>query len=270
MEESASAVSLSLRQVSKSYQLSGPDGQARTLEVIRQISQDVPHGRFVSLIGPSGCGKTTLFEIIAGLRPSTSGDVFVLGQRVASPHPQLGVVFQEDSVLPWRNVVQNVAFGLEIRRVPRDRREALARAAIDLVGLSGFEHAYPRELSGGMRQRVAIARALTTEPEVLLMDEPFGALDQQTRVYLGTELLRIWERTRNTILFVTHAIDEAVQLSDEVWVMTHRPMQIKEVITIDLPRPRGVDTLRAVRFHELTSKLWELLAPEAEKALARH
>ncbi len=258
--------SLSLMGVGKTYELRGPDGRPRELEVLRAVTREVARGRFVSLIGPSGCGKSTLFEIVAGLRPCTTGEIRVLGERVVDPHPLLGVIFQEDSTLPWRTVLENVEFGLEVRRVGKGERRERARDAIRLLGLAGFEHAYPAQLSGGMRQRVAIARALVLDPEVLLMDEPFGALDQQTRTYLGDELLRIWERTGKTILFVTHDIQEAAYLSDEVWVMTSRPGQIKEVVPVELPRPRHLMLLSAPAFHGLTGHLWELLVPEGEKA----
>ncbi len=258
--------SLSLTGVGKTYQLRGPDGRRRNLEVLRAITQEVPRGRFVSVIGPSGCGKSTLFEMVAGLRPCSTGEIRVLGQRVVEPHPLLGVVFQEDSTLPWRTVLENVEFGLEVRGVGKVEREERARGVVHLLGLAGFEHAHPAQLSGGMRQRVAIARALVLDPEVLLMDEPFGALDQQTRTYIGDELLGIWERTRKTILFITHDIQEAVYLSDDVWVMTSRPGQIKEVVEVRLPRPRSLVLLAAPEFHALTGHLWELLVPEGEKA----
>jgi NitT/TauT family transport system ATP-binding protein len=261
-------LSLSIRNVSMWYSLRDAEtGDTRPLAVLDSITQDVERGRFVSVIGPSGCGKSTLLEIVAGLRSPSSGDVFVLDHRISGPHPLLAVVFQEDSTLPWRTVLENVEFGLEIRRMPRAERRQLSESIIELVGLAGFERAFPSQLSGGMRQRVAIARALAMDPEVLLMDEPFGALDQQTRMYIGKELLEIWDRARKTILFVTHDMNEAVFLSDEVWVMSHRPGRIKTVVEIDLPRPRGTDTLGTPRFHELTIELWAQLAPEAEIAL---
>ncbi len=261
-------ISLSIHGVSMSYPLRDTvTGATRRLDVLEDITRDVEHGRFVSIIGPSGCGKSTLLEIVAGLRIPSTGEVLVLGQRISGPHPLLAVVFQEDSTLPWRTVAENVEFGLEIRGVSRGERRKVSEAVIELVRLAGFERAFPSQLSGGMRQRVAIARALAMEPEVLLMDEPFGALDQQTRMYIGMELLRIWERAQKTILFVTHDMNEAVFLSDEVWVMSHRPGRIKAVVEIDLPRPRNADTLTAPRFHELATHLWTQLAPEAEIAL---
>ena len=232
---------------------------------MRAITRDVGRGRFVCVIGPSGCGKSTLFDIVAGLRSASGGSVELLGQPVTGPHPRLGVVFQEDSTLPWRDVLANVEFGLEARRVGRAERRERASAAIDLVGLGGFEHAYPRQLSGGMRQRVAIARSLALEPEVMLMDEPFGALDQQTRTYLGDELLRIWQATGKTILFITHDIQEATYLSDEVWVMTRRPGRIKEVVPVPLARPRTLALLSDPAFHQIVGRIWELLRPEGAR-----
>jgi NitT/TauT family transport system ATP-binding protein len=262
-------ISLAIRDVSKWYPIRDPaTGAVGRLDVLASITQEVARGRFVSVIGPSGCGKSTLLEIVAGLREPSGGEITVLGQRVTGPHPLLAIVFQEDSTLPWRTVLENVELGLEVRGVPRPQRRATSEQIVDLVGLAGFERAYPSELSGGMRQRVAIARALALEPEVLLMDEPFGALDQQTRIYIGSELLEIWERTRKTVLFITHDMGEAVFLSDEVWVMTHRPGRIKAVVPIDLPRPRDADMLTSPRFHELTAQLWSELAPEAKLALS--
>lgn len=260
-----SVATVRLRDVTKRYTIAGPDGRAREIEVLREITRDVERGRFVCVIGPSGCGKSTLFDIVAGLRTASGGSVELLGQPVTGPHPRLGVVFQEDSTLPWRDVAGNVEFGLEARRVGRAERRDRARQAIELVGLGGFAHAYPRQLSGGMRQRVAIARSLALDPEVLLMDEPFGALDQQTRAYLGDELLRIWGATGKTILFVTHDIQEATYLADEVWVMTRRPGRIKEVVPVTLARPRGLELLSDAAFHGIVGHIWDLLRPEGER-----
>jgi NitT/TauT family transport system ATP-binding protein len=232
-------------------------------EAIRSVSGHVSDGRFVSLIGPSGCGKSTLLDIVGGLQAPTSGKVTIAGDEVRGPRRDTAMVFQEDSTLHWRTVTENVTFGLEVAGVPRDERAERAQALIELVGLDGFEDHRPRQLSGGMKQRVAIARALVLDPSILLMDEPFGALDQQTRMFIGRELVRIWEETRKSVLFVTHDIQESVFLSDEVWVMSHRPSVIKEVLQVDLPRPRDQDPLKDPRFHELTSRVWELLSEEA-------
>ncbi|MQA85672.1 MAG: ATP-binding cassette domain-containing protein [Streptosporangiales bacterium] len=238
-----------------------------SLEAVRDVSGVVADGRFVSLIGPSGCGKSTLLDVVGGLLRPARGGVVINGEQVSGPRRDTAMVFQEDSTLHWRTVVGNVAFGLEIAGVGRREREARARDVIKLVGLAGFEDRHPRELSGGMKQRVAIARALLLDPRIMLMDEPFGALDQQTRMFIGRELLRVWEETRKSVLFVTHDIQEAVYLSDEVWVMSARPSVIKSKIAVDLDRPRAPGTMGSRRFHELTSEVWELLRVESEKAL---
>ena len=231
-------------------------------QAIEDVTGEVPDGRFVSVVGPSGCGKSTLLDIVCGLQRPTAGNVSIGGDRVDGPRRDTAMVFQEDSTLHWRTVEQNVAFGLEVRGVSRSERLRRARQMIELVGLDGFEQHRPRQLSGGMKQRVAIARALVVEPRILLMDEPFGALDQQTRWLVGQELTRIWEETRNSVLFVTHDIQEAVLLSDEVWVMSRRPSHVKAKVTIELPRPRPADTLGDPAFHEYTAKLWALLSDE--------
>jgi NitT/TauT family transport system ATP-binding protein len=264
MTTKQSAVALSIRSLAKTYPRRAAAGRLEQISVIDPISRDVAAGRFVAIIGPSGCGKSTLLEMIAGLRPTSAGEIYVWGQRVAAPHPLLGVVFQEDSTLPWRTAHENVAFGLEMQGVARHERQAISRRMLQLVGLQGFADAYPSELSGGMRQRVAIARALATDPAILLMDEPFGALDQQTRLAVGAQLLEIWHQTNKTVLFVTHDINEAIYLADEVWVLSRRPAQLKAVVPVDLPRPRGLHLLAGSEFHALAGRLWALLAPEAQ------
>jgi NitT/TauT family transport system ATP-binding protein len=231
-------------------------------EAIASVSGEVADGRFVSVIGPSGCGKSTLLDIVGGLQRPTSGHVSIGGEQVDGPRRDTAMVFQEDSTLHWRTVTENVTFGLEVAGVSGDERKRRAGEMIELVGLAGFEGHRPRQLSGGMKQRVAIARALVLDPRILLMDEPFGALDQQTRMFIGLELLRIWDETRKSVLFVTHDIQEAVFLSDEVWVMSHRPSTIKEVLQVDLPRPRDAGVLNDRRFHEQTGHLWQLLSAE--------
>ena len=238
------------------------------VEAIADISGEVGRGRFVSLIGPSGCGKSTLLELIAGLLTPTSGRVMVDGHPVTGPRRDTAMVFQEDSTLHWRTVKQNIAFGLEVAGVDRRERERRVAAMIDLVGLSGFGDRRPRQLSGGMKQRVAIARALAVEPGLLLMDEPFGALDQQTRMLIGQELQRIWAETSSSVVFVTHDIQEAVYLSDEVWVLSRRPARIKQMLPIDLPRPRHQGVMSENVFHEYTVGLWDLLRDEARHAFA--
>lgn len=251
---------LEISGLSKTY--ASVDGRA-PVEALRTVDLQVGAGEFVSIIGPSGCGKSTLLSIVAGLLAEYEGQVRIGGERLRGPHPSVGVVFQEESTFPWLTAIDNVAFGLKMRGVPRAERLRRAQEMIDVVGLSGFERRYPGELSGGMRQRVAIARALVLEPSALLMDEPFGALDEQTRIILGEELLRLQERFRQTVLFVTHNINEAVQLSDRVVVMTARPGRIKEVLMVDIPRPRDSTVIVLERFGTLVAQLWGLLREES-------
>lgn len=232
---------------------------------IENTSFDVCSHEFVSIIGPSGCGKSTLLEIVAGLIPKTSGDVFIKGQAVRNTHASIGIIFQEESIFPWRTTLENIEFGLQMRGVSKNKRRKKADEMIELVGLHGFENRYPGELSGGMKQRVAIARALVMEPELLLMDEPFGALDEQTRIILGEELLRIQQEIGQTILFVTHNINEAVQLSDRVVVMTARPGKIKATVDIDFERPRTSEIIASEKFGRLVGQIWMLLREESLK-----
>ena len=205
---------------------------------LSDISTVVRDEEFLCILGPSGCGKTTLLRMIAGLEPVTEGTIAVDGEPVSGPGRKMAMIFQDYSLYPWRTVIENIAFGLEIQDVNRDERMKVAGSYLDLIGLREFGENYPYELSGGMRQRVAVARALAIDPSVLLMDEPFGALDAQTRNMLQIEILKIWEKTRKTILFVTHSVDEAVFLADRIMVLTSRPGRIKEIVAIDLPRPR--------------------------------
>ena len=221
------------------------ESEAGTVEALRNINLNVPDREFVCFIGPSGCGKTTLLRIIAGLDQPTSGEVLLDGRVIRSPDPRQGMVFQEYSLFPWRTIIRNITFGLEIKGVPKDERYEIARKYLRMVGLQEFERSYPYELSGGMRQRVAIARALANDPEVLLMDEPFGSVDAQTRNVLQGELLRIWGEARKTVLFITHSIDEAVYLADRVVVLTARPGQIREIVSVDLDRPRVRTSIEA-------------------------
>lgn len=209
-----------------------------TVEALSDINLEIVDKEFVCLLGPSGCGKTTLLRIIGGLDQATSGTALLDGQPITGPDPRTAMIFQEYSLYPWRTVLDNVTFGLEIRGVEKEKRSALAHTYLEMVGLSGFARSYPYELSGGMRQRVAVARALAVEPEVLLMDEPFGALDAQTRNRMQKELLEIWEKTKKTIIFVTHSVDEAVYMSDRIVVLTRRPGTVREVMEIPIPRPR--------------------------------
>ena len=208
------------------------------VQAIDGVSLTISDDEFVSFVGPSGCGKTTLLRIIAGLDHATSGMILLDGKQISGTSPMVGMVFQEYSLFPWRNVLDNVAFGPQMRGIPKNDRRELARKFVSLVGLEQFEKSYPYELSGGMRQRVAIARALANDPDLLLMDEPFGALDAQTRNKMQVELLSIWERSKKTILFVTHSVDEAVFLSDRIVVMSSRPGKIRSVVPVTIPRPR--------------------------------
>ncbi len=222
---------------------------------VEDLSFEVGDKEFVSLVGPSGCGKSTLLRMVSGLIAPTKGRVEVRGQEVRGPLAGVGMVFQAPVLLPWRTALANVLFTAEMRGEPANRHQARARELIRLTGLEGFERRYPHELSGGMQQRVAICRALLLDPSLLLMDEPFGALDIITRERMGFELQKIWSATRNTVLFVTHSITEAVLLSDTVVVMSARPGRLKAVIAVDLPRPRDVKTLSHPRFVELAARV---------------
>jgi NitT/TauT family transport system ATP-binding protein len=228
-----SAEEVAVRDVGKTFG-EGEDG----FRALDGVSFDVTDGEFVCIVGPSGCGKTTLFRIIAGLDTPTEGGVFVGGDRVEGPDMDRGMVFQEYGLFPWRTVIGNVVFGLEQQDRSKAERRDRAAAMIDLVGLSGFEDAHPSALSGGMKQRVGIARALAVDPDILLMDEPFGAVDAQTRDMLHDELLRIWWETGKTVLFVTHDVEEAVKLADRIVVMSAGPGRVREVVDVDLSRPR--------------------------------
>ena len=255
---------LTLRNVSKSF--GDADNGSEQVVAINDVSLDVSAGEFFSIIGPSGCGKSTLLRIIGGLLAASSGALTVGSDKVNGPHPWLGMVFQEESTFPWRTTLGNVEFGLEMRGVSQDQRRQKSREMIRLVGLSGFEERYPSELSGGMKQRVAIARALVLEPKILLMDEPFGALDEQTRIILGEELLRIRDQLKQTIILVTHNINESVQLSDRVMIMTARPGRVKEVVPIDLPHPRDSTIIASDRFGKLVGQVWGALRDESIKS----
>lgn len=214
---------------------------------------------FVCVLGPSGCGKTTILKSVAGLISLDSGEVLIDGERVVGPGPDRAMVFQHFALLPWADVMTNVAFGLELRGIPKARREQKAYELIRSVGLTGFERHYPRQLSGGMQQRVGLARALAVDPKILLMDEPFGAVDEQTRRLLQEDLLMLHERTRKTVVFVTHSMDEAVRLGDRVVLLTPRPGRVRESIDVALTRPRPPDLELNPRFIELKEYLWEQL-----------
>jgi NitT/TauT family transport system ATP-binding protein len=232
------------------------------------VSFSVSSGEFLSVIGPSGCGKSTLLNIIGGLIGDYEGDVSVAGERVRGPHPAIGMVFQEESTFPWRTVLENVAFPLELLGIAKSERHAHARRLIALVGLDGFERRYPSELSGGMRQRVAIARTLASQPSILLMDEPFAALDEQTRLLLGDKVLQIQQQLAQTTLLITHNITEAVQLSDRVLVMTYRPGRVKRMVDIDLPRPRTSAIVTSDAFGRYVAQIWNDLREEASRGMS--
>jgi NitT/TauT family transport system ATP-binding protein len=214
---------------------------------------------FVCVLGPSGCGKTTLLKAIGGLTQLDSGTVQIDGQPVTGPGPDRAMVFQHFALLPWADVLTNIAFGLELRGMPKEEREQKARGLVCAVGLEGFERHFPRQLSGGMQQRVGLARALAVDPQILLMDEPFGAVDEQTRRLLQEDLLRLLERSSKTVLFVTHSMDEAVRLGDRVVLMTPRPGRVRESIAVELPRPRPPDIDKYPQFIELKEYLWTQL-----------
>ncbi|HEY2989766.1 MAG TPA: ABC transporter ATP-binding protein, partial [Candidatus Binatia bacterium] len=233
--------------VGVSKKFGGGNSEPQT-PALHDVRLSVAEGEFLSIIGPSGCGKTTLLRIVAGLVPDYEGDVKIGGKRVSSPDGQIGMVFQEDSTFPWRTALENVAFGLEMRKVPPEKCRRKAMEMLDLIGLNGFEGHYPSALSGGMKQRIAIARALILEPQILLMDEPFGALDEQTRIILGEQLLDVQAKLGQTIIFITHSIQEAVQLSDRIAVMTARPGRIKEVLDVPLSKPRGSEVISSDGF----------------------
>ena len=220
------------------------------------VSLDIKENEFICVVGPSGCGKSTLLNIIAGLLEPTYGAVYLDGKKIEGTGVERGVVFQGYALFPWRTVLKNVMFGLEMKRMPKDQAEKIAKKYIKAVGLEGFEHAYPKELSGGMRQRVAIARAYAADPEVLLLDEPFGALDAQTRVQLQSELLNTWEHEKKTCFFITHDVDEAIILAQRVIIMSARPGRIKKIVDIDIPYPRTQATKTDPRFLELKTEIW--------------
>ena len=228
---------------------------------------NVSIGEDLSIIGPSGCGKSTLFNVIGGLLTDHLGSVEVAGESIDGPHKSIGMVFQEESTFPWRSVTDNVAFPLELVGMQRAKREERARHFIKLVGLEGFEKRYPGELSGGMRQRVSLARTLASEPKILLMDEPFAALDEQTRLLLGDKVLQIQQQLKQTTLLITHNITEAVQMSDRILVMTYRPGQVKRIVDIELPRPRTSAIVSSEAFGRYVAQIWSDLREEASRGM---
>ena len=231
------------------------------------VNLKVMEGEFVSIVGPSGCGKTSFLSVVDGLIAATAGRVMVDGQVVAGPGPDRAMVFQDSSLLPWRTVLRNVVYGLECLGVSASESKVRAQQFIGIVGLTGFEDHYPHELSGGMQQRVNLARALVVDPKILLMDEPFAALDAQTREVMQEELLQIWLRAKKTVLFITHQIDEAIYLSDRVVVFSARPGRVKKVIDIDLERPRKLRIKREPRFHAIEDEIWGLIEDDVKNTI---
>lgn len=243
----------------RKLEISGLTKRFGELEVLRGIDIAVERGEFISVVGPSGCGKTTFLRMLAGLESATSGSILLDGTPVNGPGRNRGFVFQHDSLLPWRTVLANALIGPEVAGPVGEKERKRTQELLRVVGLGGFENYFPRQLSGGMRQRVNLARALAVDPDVLLMDEPFASLDAQTREIMQTELLRIWEQGRKTVLFVTHQIDEAVFLSDRVLVFARRPGRLQESIDIRLPRPRGLDIKRQPEFVSYVDHIWRLI-----------
>lgn len=247
------------------------DGVGRRYDAIQALSQTsltLEPGTFTSLVGPSGCGKSTLLDIAAGLNRGFDGQVRINGEQLRGPRRKTGIIFQEAAVLPWRSVLDNAAFALETEGMPKKERRAIARDVLDRVGLSKFADHYPGQLSGGMRQRCAISRVLSTDPDLILADEPFGALDEQTRVMMGVELLNVVEQSGATVLFVTHSIQEAVMLSDRVLVMSARPGRILLDVDVDLPEKRDPSVMALPQAGQITDRIWETLRPEAAQAMA--
>jgi NitT/TauT family transport system ATP-binding protein len=236
---------------------------ARPFLAVNGATLEIRAAEFVAIVGPSGCGKTTFLNAVDGLLPISGGELELNGRPIVRPGHDRAMVFQQPSLLPWRTVIGNVAYGIELQgRLSRRERHERARELITLVGLGGFEQAYPTELSGGMQQRVNLARALATDPEMLLLDEPFAALDAQTREFMQHELLRIWGETRKTALFITHDIKEAVYLADRVMVFTRRPGRVKACVEVDLPRPRQLSIKRHARFLEYEDQIWNSIEEE--------
>ena len=258
-----SMVKLQIEHLTKHYSLERED---REVVALSDVSFSVEDGEFMAIVGPSGCGKTSMLNIIAGLLPYEEGNVSIDGKRVDGPGIDRAVVFQHASLLPWRTIAGNVRYGMELqRRFDENTMKERTEHFIKLVGLSGFERHYPSELSGGMQQRVNLARALAADPVVLLMDEPFAALDAQTREFMQAELLKIWAKARKTVLFITHQINEAIYLADRVVVMSARPGRVKDVFRVPFGRPRNLSLKRESRFLELEDSVWKLIEEESDR-----
>jgi NitT/TauT family transport system ATP-binding protein len=256
-----SAIALEASGVKKFYTKNG-----QRLEVLDVDRFAVREGEFITVIGPSGCGKSTFLHIVGGFIKAEGGSIRVYGQEVSGPGPDRGMMFQEFALFPWKTVAGNVAWGLEVQGVARGEIEVVVRKYLEMMGLADFRNHYPAELSGGMKQRVALARVLAFDPKVLLMDEPFGALDAQTREVMQEEVTRLWDRTGKTIVFVTHDIEEAVYLGDRVVVLTARPGRIREEVRIELPRPRELTIKKSAQCHEYRNYIWDLIRSESLNA----
>ena len=256
----SAALAISARAVRVEYERTR---QKDVLVALEDFSVDIRHGEFITIVGPSGCGKSTFLNCVAGLWSPAAGELMVDGRLVGGPGPDRSVVFQEYALMPWLTVKRNVRFGLEMQRRVDESSDEKVQKTIDLVGLTGFEDAYPRELSGGMRQRVGLARALVTEPRILLMDEPFAAVDAMTRELMQDELSRIITQTRQTIVFITHSVDEAITLGDRIVVVSSRPGRVKEILPVTIPKPRNGRKIRHLaEYTELRDRIWELLGNE--------
>jgi NitT/TauT family transport system ATP-binding protein len=250
--------------VVKRYERNG-----KSLPIVEIAEFAVREGEFITVIGPSGCGKSTFLHIVGGFIPPESGSIRVYGKEVSGPGPDRGMMFQEFALFPWKSVAGNIAWGLEAQGWEKQRIEETVNKSLDMIGLADFRNHYPAELSGGMKQRAALARVLAFDPKVLLMDEPFGALDAQTREVMQEELMSLWERTKKTVVFVTHDIDEAVFLADRVVVLTARPARIREEIKIDLPRPRDIAVRKSVKCLEYRNYIWDLIRSESQRPEAK-
>ncbi|WP_207388968.1 ABC transporter ATP-binding protein [Azotobacter chroococcum] len=256
------------RDLHMEFSAKNESGRAERVVALQDFNLEVHEGEFLSVLGPSGCGKSTFLSILAGLASKSGGSIHIDGKPLEGINANQGVVFQGYALFPWRTVLENIEVGLEIRGVGKTERRERAREYLELVGLHGFGARYPHEISGGMKQRVAIARSLVYEPDVLLMDEPFAALDAQTREILQAELLRIWDRYKKTIVFITHSLDEAIFLSDRIAVMTHRPGRVKEILEVPLERPRLAEVRNSETFAHLRQRAWEVLKDEVRFASA--
>ena len=256
-----------INNVKKVYTAISKDGQdSEEFLALKNFSLKIKKGEFITIVGPSGCGKSTFLDILAGLAKPTSGEIYIDGKLITGPDLDRGIILQGYALFPWLTAEENIEFGLEIKGIPKDKRREISNKFINLVGLNKFENRYPHELSGGMKQRVAIARALAYDPEVLLMDEPFAAVDAQTRELLQEELLNIWEKTNKTIVFITHSIEEAIFLADRVVVMSSNPGRIEEIIEVNLKRPRNTSDIRASKeFNDKQNKIWQLLHDNISK-----